>query len=191
MKGYLMKYLALLIFLALSSLLLAQHDSHNNSSISMDMSSQDMLADLKGQDLEIAFLSMMIEHHKGAVDMTNWILDITTDPELIKAAEAIIAVQDPEIKQMTQWLRDWYNQGIDEHSAMMKSEMDTMMQAMTRAENPEKAFLYQMSLHHNSAIDMAQAVLIGGDHAELRELAKNIIITQTQEIAQYQEWLRN
>jgi uncharacterized protein (DUF305 family) len=38
---------------------------------------------------------------------------------------------------------------------------------------------------------MAQSVLLNGDHAELRELAKNIILVQTQEIAQYQEWLRN
>ncbi len=134
---------------------------------------------------------MMIEHHKGAIEMANWILDITTNPDLITAAEAILAAQDPEIKQMTQWLKDWYGQDVDEASAaMMKSDMEMMMQEIGKAENPEKAFLYQMSLHHNSAIDMAQAALLKADHAELRELAKNIITAQTQEIAQYQDWLR-
>ena len=173
-------------------LTLAQHTTHNPNSIQMDMSSNDMLADLKGKDLELAFLSMMIEHHKGAVEMANWILDLSTNPDITKAAEAIVVAQDPEIKQMTQWLQDWYAEGIDEASAaMMKSEMDTMMQDMGKAENPEKAFLYQMSLHHNSAIDMAQVALLNADHAELRELAKNIIMAQTQEIAQYQEWLKS
>lgn len=164
----------------------------NMMQMSMDMSSRSMLDDLKGKDLEIAFLSMMIEHHKGAIEMANWILGLSTNPDITKAAEAIVAAQDPEIQQMTQWLQEWYGQGIDEHSAMMmQSEMDMMMDEMGKAENPDKAFLYQMSLHHNSAIDMAQSVLFNADHAELRELAKNIILAQTQEIFQYQEWLRN
>jgi uncharacterized protein (DUF305 family) len=179
------------VIMLIFPLTLAQHTMHNPNSIQMDISSNDMLANLKGQDLELTFLSMMIEHHKGAIEMANWILGITTNPDLITTAKAVITAQDPEIIQMTQWLQDWYGQGIDEASAaMMKSDMDMMMQEMGTAENPEKAFLYQMSLHHNSAIDMAQAALLKADHAELRELAKNIIIAQTQEIAQYQNWLR-
>jgi uncharacterized protein (DUF305 family) len=91
---------------------------------------------------------------------------------------------------MTQWLQDWYGQGIDEASAsMMQGEMDVMMQAMAGSENPDTAFLEQMSLHHNSAIDMAQSALLGSDRPELRELAKNVIVVQAQEIAQYRTWL--
>ncbi len=182
--------------LILGSFVFSQHSMHGQNTTSemniQMMGSMDMLKGLKGQDLEVSFLSMMIEHHKGAIEMATWILEISTNPEITAAAQKIVEAQDPEIRQMTQWLKDWYAQGIDEHSAlMMQTEMDMMMEAMSKAENPEKAFLYQMSLHHDSAIDMAQSVLISGDHAELRELAKNIIITQTQEIAQYQEWLRN
>ena len=175
------------IFLA-NTFTTAQHGIHNTlQSINM---SNDMLTDLEGQDLEVTFLSMMIEHHKSAIEMSNWILDISTNPELIDAAKSIITAQAPEIMQMTQWLDDWFNQGIDEASAMMmQSEIDLMMESMKAAEDPEKAFLYQMSLHHNSAIDMAQSILLKAVHPELRELAKNIIITQSQEIFQYQNWL--
>lgn len=190
-----MKPLRITAFILILSLTgFAQHTMHGQmmDSMQMKMSSNTMLSGLSGKDLEVTFLSMMIEHHKGAIEMANWILGLSTNPDIIKAAKAIVTAQDPEINQMTQWLQAWYGQGIDKHSAsMMKSDMEMMMTEMGKAENPEKAFLYQMSLHHNSAIDMAQSVLLNGDHAELRGLAKHIILAQTQEIAQYQEWLRN
>lgn len=180
----------LVSFLALSSLSLAQHTNMSGMQMAMSMSSNDMLSGLEGQDFEVSFLSMMIAHHEGATEMAGWILERTQNPEIKTAAEAIIAAQNPEIQQMTQWLQDWYGQGIDDHSAMMmQGEMDSMMSAMEAGANPDAAFLEQMSMHHNSAIDMAQAALFKATHLELRELAKNIIVAQAQEIAQYQTWL--
>jgi uncharacterized protein (DUF305 family) len=173
--------------LTLGTIVFAQHDMNNMGGVQMDMSSNDMLEGLEGADLEITFLSMMIEHHKGAIEMAQWILERTQNAEIKTAAEAVIAAQDPEIQRMTQWLQDWYGQGVDEQSAtMMQNEMTIMMQTMAANENPDASFLGQMSLHHNSAIDMAQAALLGATHPELRELAKNIAVTQAQEIAQYQ-----
>lgn len=185
-----MKVLAFnLLFLGLPLFTLAQHDMHNQSPA---ISSQEMLSGLNGEDLEVAFLSMMIEHHKGAIEMADWILEISTHPELTRSAKAIIEAQGSEIEQMTEWLNNWYNQELDNPGVMMmKDQTKMMMQILGKAENPEKAFLYQMSLHHNEAIDMAQSVLLSAERVELRELAKHIIITQTQEIAQYQEWLRD
>lgn len=179
------------LLLVFGTLTVAQHDMHDMNNMGM-MSSGRMLEGLEGKELEVAFLSGMIKHHEGAITMAQWILERTQNADIKAAAEAIIAAQDPEIQQMTQWLQDWYGQGIDEASAtMMQGEMDMMMQAMEAGMNPDIAFLEQMSLHHNSAIDMAQAALLGGTHAELRELAKNIIVAQSQEIAQYQDWLED
>jgi uncharacterized protein (DUF305 family) len=191
-KGVLMKklYAFLLVsFLGLNSLSLAQHDM-SGMQMDMNMSSNDMLSGLEGQDFEVSFLSMMIAHHEGAVEMAQWILERTQNADIKTAAEAIITAQEPEIQQMTQWLQDWYGQGVDDHSAMMmQGEMDSMMGAMETGTNPDAAFLEQMSMHHNSAIDMAQAALLKATYPELRELAKNIIVIQAQEIAQYQSWL--
>jgi uncharacterized protein (DUF305 family) len=179
------------LFLIFGTATSAQHDTHDRREMgSMEMPSHDMLENLQGEDLEIAFLSGMIEHHRGAIEMAQWILERTQNAEIKAAAEAIVAAQGPEIEQMTQWLQEWYGQGVNEESArMMQAETDIMMQAMETSENPDAAFLEQMSVHHDGAIDMAQAVLIGSNRAELREVAKNIIVVQAQEIAQYQTWL--
>jgi uncharacterized protein (DUF305 family) len=175
----------MILFVVTLGVTFAQHDMGN-----MQMTSHDMLQGLEGADLEITFLSGMIEHHKGAISMAQWILERTQNPTIKSAAETIITAQKSEIQQMTQWLEAWYGQGVDEEGAtMMQSEMDAMMQAMETSANPNAAFLEQMSLHHNSAIDMAQSALLGSTHAELRELATNIIVTQAQEIAQYRALL--
>ncbi|MBE2269888.1 MAG: DUF305 domain-containing protein [Anaerolinea sp.] len=57
----------------------------------------------------------------------------------------------------------------------------------------EMAWLEAMIDHHDDAIHMAQRFLDGDTesvaHAELRELAQNIIVSQTEEIARYEEML--
>ncbi|MCY7361558.1 MAG: DUF305 domain-containing protein [Ignavibacteria bacterium] len=49
------------------------------------------------------FTSMMILHHKGAIDMSEVELQYGTDPEIKKMAQDIIEKQKAEIKQMEDW----------------------------------------------------------------------------------------
>ncbi len=52
----------------------------------------------------------------------------------------------------------------------------------------DKAFLSEMSVHHQGAINMATAALKNAQHQEIKDLAKNIIDAQTKEINQMQNW---
>lgn len=59
-----------------------------------------------GKDLEKAFLTEMIVHHQGAVDMAKMIVaDPTTSTELKAFAQNIITTQEKEITQMSEWLK--------------------------------------------------------------------------------------
>jgi hypothetical protein len=49
--------------------------------------------------------------------------------------------------------------------------------------NVDRDFVDMMVLHHQGAIDMAQAVLRHGHNEQLRRIAQEIIVTQQQEIA--------
>jgi len=51
------------------------------------------------------FVTMMIPHHQGAVDMAKALLLTTQDPELRNLALGIIAEQQNEIKVMQAWLQ--------------------------------------------------------------------------------------
>lgn len=57
-------------------------------------------------DADKAFALGMIAHHLGAIDMAKIELKYGTDPEMRHLAEQIIKAQDPEIKQMKQWLAE-------------------------------------------------------------------------------------
>ncbi|WP_199724871.1 DUF305 domain-containing protein [Noviherbaspirillum saxi] len=50
------------------------------------------------------FVTMMIPHHQGAIDMAKAVLLNTTDPELSNLAQGIITEQQNEIRVMRAWL---------------------------------------------------------------------------------------
>jgi uncharacterized protein (DUF305 family) len=50
------------------------------------------------------FVTMMIPHHQGAVDMAKALLLSTRDPELRNLAQGIITEQQNEIRLMQAWL---------------------------------------------------------------------------------------
>lgn len=79
----------------------------------MQDSMEGMMADLDGKvgdEFDKAFLSGMIIHHEGAVEMAEAALQNARHQEIKTMANAIISAQTSEITQMKQWLKDWYNQ---------------------------------------------------------------------------------
>lgn len=82
------------------------HDDHKTS---MEGTMSDMTTGMQGKtgkELEKAFLTEMIVHHQGAIDMAKILLqDKTISPELVKFANGIISAQEPEIKQMNEWMK--------------------------------------------------------------------------------------
>ena len=77
----------------------------------------------------------------------------------------------------------------------MDIPMDHSMMDMTNGlkdksgEEFDKAFLQDMIIHHEGAVDMANLVLEKSDNEELREFANSIIDAQSNEINQMEKWL--
>lgn len=146
---------------------------------------------------DVMFAQMMIPHHEQAVEMSDMLLAKTgIDPEVAALAEQIKAAQQPEIKQMEEWLDAWGADmpGMDDMDGMhhgdgMMSEDD--MEALEAATGTEAArlFLEQMIEHHEGAIDMAQDEVDDGQNADAVALANDIIASQTEEIETMRELL--
>lgn len=78
------------------------------------------------------------------------------------------------------------NQMMDD-SSMSMDDMTNELKNKS-GEEFDKAFLAQMIIHHQGAIDMANLVLQKSTKPELRNLANEIITAQTKEINQMKVW---
>ena len=57
-----------------------------------------------------------------------------------------------------------------------------------RDEDRVEHIVREMIKHHQDAVEMSELVSDRAEHAELKDLAKNIIKDQTREIQQMKEW---
>jgi uncharacterized protein (DUF305 family) len=63
-----------------------------------------------GNAFDQAFLSEMIIHHQGAVEMAQLALTNAKHQEVKDLAVGIISAQNKEITEMKVWQKNWYNQ---------------------------------------------------------------------------------
>ncbi len=73
------------------------------------MRQMEKLAALSGEDFEIAFMEMMIRHHRAAVQEGQQCVRRAYHEALIEMCQNIITVQTAEIQQMEAWLCAWYD----------------------------------------------------------------------------------
>lgn len=146
------------------------------------------LAGMSGQKFETHWMSMMIQHHEGAIMMAELVPDRANHAELKALAQEIIAMQSQEIEQMTMWLKQWYN--TEPMEGMMHGDMH-MMERLARLSGDafDKEFLIMMHHHHVGAVKMAELVPDRATHEELKTLAANIIEAQEAEMMMFTEWL--
>lgn len=79
-------------------------DMHHDSGM-LSEDEVDELRSLEGLDLERLFLSGMIEHHEGAIDMAEDEIAAGVHPDVIALAQSIVVTQTAEIEEMRELLR--------------------------------------------------------------------------------------
>lgn len=146
------------------------------------------LETMRGQELDRAFLSMMIPHHRAAVDMSREILKTTRDARVRDWAEAIIAAQKAEISQMTTMLKP-YGEADPRKASKMNRMMTGMVGEIRQARDKDAAFVKGMIPHHSSGIMMANIALLKSSNPKVLALARDIVRTQAQEIYDFQMYL--
>jgi len=172
--------------------------SHDSRSMATPMSptATSLTASHNGGD--VMFASMMIPHHRQAIEMADRILAKDgTAPKVTDLATRIKAAQVPEITQMSSWLPAWGANpspsstggmgGMGHGGGMSQAEMDALEEA-TGAKATE-LFLTGMVKHHQGAVTMAQTELDQGQNAEAKAVAQNIITSQKAEIAEMNQLL--
>lgn len=79
------------------------HDMDHGSGM-MSAAEMDRLRRASGRDFDRAFLTLMIEHHRGAVTMARAETRHGADPRAVALAQSIITAQQAEITKMRRML---------------------------------------------------------------------------------------
>lgn len=164
----------------------------NEMTALMDEMMEEMHSDKPSGNNDVDFSKMMIEHHKGAVDMSELLLEKGKDEELKKFAKQIITAQNQEITLMQQFeVKKEVSPDSDNFSQDLNRSMAAMMNKNIKIHDDiDKDFAEQMIPHHQSAVDMAEVYLKYGKNPELIKLSNDIVKAQTSEIAFLKDWLQ-
>ncbi len=145
--------------------------------------------DSEHNDADIAFITDMTPHHEGAIDMAELAETRAQSSEVRALAVKIVAAQDPEIETMkkmtTAWGVDLSASGAEHgggHSSSMGDGDVAALEPLSGAEF-EREFLTRMTAHHEGAVEMAETELADGLNAQAKEMAADIVQSQTAEIA--------
>jgi len=146
------------------------------------------------QNVDGAFLTQMVPHHEGAIEMAEIAKERAQHPEIVQLANEIVRTQTSEIQRLNEIHESVFNtsvSGSDQgdlgmDQSMMGMDMD--MDALETARPFDREFIDQMIPHHQGAIRMARVQLRYGEDQETKDLATQIVDAQAREIEQMNAW---
>ncbi len=150
---------------------------------------------MMGIGIDRHFIVEMIPHHEGAIEMAKIALARSNRSEILSLAKGIIEAQEKEIGDMSAWYRAWYGSTVPE-GGMGGMHMDGMtgdtseLGSVSAAEF-DREFVTQMIPHHEMAVMMAQMLQAGTERTEMKQLADQIITSQSREIEMMRGWLES
>ena len=123
-------------------------------------------------DFDMDFANMMIEHHQGAIDMSEEELKSGTDEKIKGMTQNIITAQKEEQRKLRDIVKNRKPMKMDmgKHDELSKAldDMKANMSGMQMTGSTDKDFAIMMIPHHESAIKMAKAELSHGMNAQLK-----------------------
>lgn len=180
-------------------------DSGDDTEVSVYLDEQatiisDMLENMRVKEsgsAELDFLISMIPHYEASIDLSkSYLLLGGTNNKLKNLVNEIIEEQTEEIEDMRELIQEIQKSGITNpekekdyleiYNKMISSHQHITEE--TEASNTvEKAYIEGMVIHHQMAVDMANAILKYSSHHEILDIAEDILEMQKEEINQMEE----
>ncbi|HEY5721685.1 MAG TPA: DUF305 domain-containing protein [Allosphingosinicella sp.] len=161
--------------------------SNPYGSAEMQMNERMMAA--VGTDVSDTWVRKMIEHHRGAVEMSNIALAQGLEGHAREMAQTTIDKQTKEIGEL-EAMRKQGDPSPDSAAAFSagESQMHDRMMAAKGADAGE-TWMRKMIEHHRGAIALSEVAVADGKDSAVREKARKMIADQRKEIAELEAML--
>ena len=158
---------------------LEKYKEENEAAMTRMMSKMEGVAMTEDNDLD--FARMMIEHHKGGIEMIDILMKYSNHSDIKAEAEMGRSMDVMSIEKLEQF--------INSHGAPVKSadnmdfmgEMNAIMTSMHHnmmvgySSDPDLDFAKMMKAHHQGAVDMANVEVKRGSDAAAKAEAQEIL----------------
>lgn len=134
------------------------------------------------------FLSTVIEHHVGAIEMAKVAREKSERAEIRDFANDIIAMESSNIDQAYTWRKEWF--GENSHVFLNKKDNSVSMikDLGKKDEQFDLRFLNAMIEHHEGAINMLSDILVPTTRKEIHSLATSSIAALSKDVDIMQQW---
>lgn len=133
----------------------------------------------------------MIEHHRGAIAMSQILIDQGGDQRFVEMARETITKQQREIGELERAVAAGISGGSGEANPFgpVEQSMHQQMMAATGA-NISETWARKMIAHHQGAVDMSETLIRQGGDPEILAMARRTAEDQRREIAHLEAMLR-
>ncbi|MDP3675677.1 MAG: DUF305 domain-containing protein [Novosphingobium sp.] len=164
-------------------------DDPNNPFAAAEMAMNDKMMTAIGADVSDTWVKQMIEHHRGAIAMSEVVLERNPTPDVRAMARQTIAMQGKETEDLTRLLSTSPADPVSLEP--FKPANRTMHEAMMAAKGADvsETYLRKMAEHHRGAIALSDVVLAKGATGRVRAAAQKVRADQSEEIAMIEAML--
>jgi uncharacterized protein (DUF305 family) len=138
--------------------------------------------------MEVNYMEFTIDHHGMGIMMAQMCIEKAVHAELRELCQRNLEAQTAELRQLQSWLQTWYGITYEPRLTQGDQRMMEMLAALEGAEF-EIEFMETFSRHHHQIVQRSEPVASHAVHAELRQLARDIIQAQTADIRLMLTWL--
>ena len=155
------------------------------------MRMQSAMAAAAGASAQETWVRKMIEHHRGAIEMSEALISLGGDPNVLQKARTTIEEQRRDQQELERMLRSGIRatrNGSPNPFVEAENRMNERMMAASGA-TPSETWVRMMIEHHRGAVEMSNILVRQGGDAQLVAMARSNAEKQTRDIAELERLL--
>ncbi len=156
-----------------------------------EMQMHERMTAATGANASETWVRKMIEHHRGAVEMSRVLINGGGDPGFVQMARTGTEMQQREIGELERMLAGGITGGTGEANPFGPAEQSMHQQMMTATgANLSETWARKMIAHHQGAVDMSEVLIRQGGNPQVVAMARRTAAGQRREIAHLEAMLR-
>ena len=170
----------------------AMENDPNNPYAQAEMQMHERMMAATGANASETWVKKMIEHHRGALAMSNVLIGLGGEEPVLAMARMTVTDQGKEIQELERMLQaGGIGAGTSGNADPYKQSDQTMHQRMMAATgaNPSETWMRKMIEHHRGAVDMSNILIAQGGDPKVLEKARLTASTQQAEIQHLEQML--